>query len=95
MVPAGWTTPEQKAFLEEELKEYVRLGGKAYKKSWPGLFQRWKDRWPEQATALLGVPLGQKLDKGQNCVLKEAVERRHKVCSIFVCYHQHHGSPRI
>ena len=79
MAPAGWTTPEHRAFLEEELKEYVRLGGKTYKKSWPGLFQRWRDCWPEQATALPGVPLGQELDEGQNHVLNEAVEKHHKV----------------
>ena len=82
MAPAGWTTPEQRAFLEEELKEYVRLGGKAYKKSWPSLFQRWRDRWPEQATALLGIPLGQELDEGQNHVLNEAVKKCHKVRSF-------------
>ncbi|KAF8136190.1 hypothetical protein EV363DRAFT_1158432 [Boletus edulis] len=75
MAPAGWATPEQKAFLEEELKEYIKVGdGKAFKKSWPGLFQRWRARWPEQATALPDVPLGQGLDEGQNRVLNEAVD---------------------
>ena len=89
MAPAGWATPEQRAFLEEELKEYVQIGSKAYKKCWPGLFQRWKDLWPEQATALPDVPLGQELDEGQNRMLKEAVDKRHKVSSLF----SHHWHP--
>ena len=75
-------------FLKEELKEYVRIGSKAYKKCWPSLFQRWKDLWPEQATALPDVPLGQELDEGQNRVLKEAVDKRHKVSSLF-SHHWH------
>ncbi|KAF8131971.1 hypothetical protein EV363DRAFT_1079593, partial [Boletus edulis] len=50
--PPGWTTAEQKAFLMEELKEYVRIGSKEYKKRWPTFYQKWGQRWPERATTL-------------------------------------------
>ncbi|KAG9311843.1 hypothetical protein JVU11DRAFT_8094 [Chiua virens] len=69
MAPPGWTTLDQKKFLELELPEYIKLGTKAYKKKWPTLYQNWSDRWPERATALPDMPPDQLLMDNQAIIL--------------------------
>ncbi|KAF8138621.1 hypothetical protein EV363DRAFT_1104328, partial [Boletus edulis] len=78
MPPPGWTTPEQKAFLTEELKEYVKVGGKEFKRRWPTLYQKWSQRWPERVTALPDVLPTQPLTDEQGAVLAKAWDKRQK-----------------
>lgn len=79
MAPRGWTTVEQKEFLQEELKEYIKIGSKEYRKRWPTLYQKWAQRWPERLTALPGVPADRSLTNDQATVLAKAWVRRQKV----------------
>ncbi|KAF8123595.1 hypothetical protein EV363DRAFT_1070893, partial [Boletus edulis] len=78
MPPRGWTTKEQKDFLDVELLEYLKVGGKGYKKRWTTLWQKWSQRWPERLTALPDVPADRPLSDEQASILAQAWEKRQR-----------------
>lgn len=84
MPPHGWTTKEQKEFLNEELKEYIKIGSRKYRKNWTTLFQKWAQHWPERQTALPNIPADHALTVDQDALLAKAWEKRQEVSILLV-----------
>ena len=93
-MPAEWTTPEQKAFLLEELVAFKWIGGKHYTKHWQTLFQKWSQRWPERLSTLPGIPDDSALTDGQKETLATAVLKRQKQLRAWMHWHAGAGQNR-
>ncbi|KAG6371365.1 hypothetical protein JVT61DRAFT_9573 [Boletus reticuloceps] len=92
MPPCGWMTKEQKDFLEVELLEYLKVGGKGYKKRWTTLFQKWSQCWPEHLTALPDVPADRLLSDEQALILAQAWEKCQRQLQQWMCWHAGTGN---
>lgn len=86
-MPSEWTTPDQKAFLMEELVSFKHIGGKYYTKHWPTLFRRWSEKWPECLTALPGIPDDADLTDQQKETLTAAILKRQKQLHAWMHWH--------
>lgn len=86
-MPSEWTTPEQKAFLMEELVVFKHIGSKHYTKHWPTLFRKWSEKWPKRLTALPGIPDDAELADQQKETLTVAISKRHKQLRAWMHWH--------
>ncbi|KAF8415324.1 hypothetical protein L210DRAFT_3768454 [Boletus edulis BED1] len=94
MPPRGWTTKEQKDFLDVELLEYLKVGGKGYKKRWTTLWQKWSQHWPERLTALPDVPADRPLSDEQASILAQAWEKCQRQLQQWMRWHAGAGNNR-
>ncbi|KAJ7121764.1 hypothetical protein C8R43DRAFT_959542 [Mycena crocata] len=91
MPPRGWTTPEEFAFLQGKIAEYLtkKAEGRLWR-FWPTLFEEWFEHFPEEAQmGLLGIVPSQQQDKdaGEALLKRKAkrapVRRVHRPIELF------------
>ncbi|KAJ7148074.1 hypothetical protein C8R43DRAFT_1129227 [Mycena crocata] len=85
MPPRGWTTPEEFAFLQGKIAEYLtkKAEGRLWR-FWPTLFEEWFEHFPEEARmGLLGIVPSQQQDKDAG----EALLKRKAQLVSWLRYH--------
>ena len=93
-MPSPWTTHEQKAFLEEELVAFKRIGGKRYTKQWPALFKRWAQKWPERRVVFPDMTEDAQLTEEQSKTYAQAVLCRQQQIRHWMHWHNGAGLSR-
>jgi hypothetical protein len=85
MPGAAWTTPEQKAFLEQYYSPFLeaQLQG-TVGQFWIPLYAEWFKIWPEVNEIFKGQTVPVTLSEEQNIALGKAVDARHKVSSPYM-----------
>lgn len=89
-MPKEWTTKGQRAFLDNELIAFKRIGGRNYTKHWQPLYKRWFERWPERELVLPGCSDSATLTSDQKDVLSNAIGRRQG--QLYRWMHWHSGA---
>ena len=93
-MPSPWTTDEQRAFLEEELVTFKRIGGRRYTKQWPALFQRWAQKWPERCVVFPDLADDAQLTEEQGKIHTQAVLCRQQQIRRWMHWHNGAGLSR-
>ncbi|KAG1884886.1 hypothetical protein F4604DRAFT_1952018 [Suillus subluteus] len=79
MPGSTWTTPEQKAFLEQYYSPFLKAQLQAtVSQFWIPLYAEWFKKWPEVDKIFKGQTVPVTLSEEQNIALGKAVNARHK-----------------